>query len=339
MKALVHFAVAACLCLACCCSQALAHHGEDHHEPPMPPPVQLPAPPPPPPPPQQSTSQTTPHFIVPSTGFSGAIAPTDTSGIGGSLGHAQGLQQKLDCTCKDKPGKHTHTPLVPTDPRYDFTGQWLTFHHSQAGNYDVDTDENNPREDITGRKIGRVVENVSAAQSRKHKEALFMPTKDAQYQREADGLMLTKGALLVKANHTPLSILMMISGRRVNAKVGGCAISMVSLAEDRPIVVNLTDKCCGACSVTVGEADSQRTIAVGTGEVVEIFASTSQPASRVVASKVLTTQDMGDGLSVQVARHHYVTTVKRYNICKCLPKEDMQRVLKTAAALLYAQHR
>src|SRR5579883_1510099 len=62
--------------------------------------------------------------------FQHPYVPTDTTGIGGSLGHAKGLRQQI--LGPDRKNLPDSKGVVAFDPRYTFIGRWLPLQARQA---------------------------------------------------------------------------------------------------------------------------------------------------------------------------------------------------------------
>lgn len=317
---------------------ALAHHGEHHHEPPVIPHIEHQAPLPEPLP-EPSATQSLPQFQAPLLPAH-SLVPTDVSSLGGSLGRAQGLGQKFRRFAPRDAGARRWQ--IVQDPRYEFSGAWIPFwsdaDEDSRALSQRDTDHDGAFRDTMTRQQGRVEQVVVLPEAIKSKQPMFMATSTARYLRDGKNeLLLSEGALLVRASSKPVFVAMHVQGKRITARFSGCTISMVSLLDGRAIILNLTEKCCGACSMLIPVAGRTQPMTIGPGQIAEVYPAGTAPTSHSVAAKIIAAQPLDDLLCLQIARHHYIAALKRYNISRSLPKPDVNRVLKTAAALAYVR--
>lgn len=267
-----------------------------------------------------------------------SLVPTDISSIGGSLGRAQGLEGKLT----RRPGARTAEDKrwqLKRDDRYSFTGQWLPFWTDNTV-ADAVSDraiaQAHDKARPASRREGQIEERVVLLGKEAPREAVFMATWKASYTRKSQNeLVLSDGAILLKTGDKPVFVSLELHNQKVTAQFAGATISMISLMDARPIVLNLTDKHRGACSLFVHAAAQAQSVKCGPGEVAEIYARDTQPASNIVASEILVTQALDNNFAIQIAKYNCVAALKRYNIARNLSRNDVERVIKTAAALAY----
>lgn len=306
-----------------------AHHGHDHHETPAPVvTAPTPAPPPPPPPPPIAVEPPRPvmnvQFNLPVIAPN-MLVPTDMTGIGGGLGHARGLKNQL---IRGGSSKSQQPALIARDPRFDFNGEWIPF----AGSEPENTAQEAPGAPAPKHSV-RIEKWVASG---KGKTPVFMAASQSAYLNTADQLTLKSGAVIVRAGSGPVTVHVVHNGQRFSVKISSDALALISNFDDKPIVLNLTDRCCGAVVVmTKNERAEDTRISLSVGEMFEIHPDSHKPFTTYLASNILTRKAAGDGLSYQLTRCHYLSVIRRFNLDKTLQKNDLTRVLKTAAALAH----
>lgn len=365
LKQIRAVAVALSLSSVAVSSPVLAHHGHDHGppSPPTPPttgtptvaPTAVSAPPPviqaPPPvvnaaPPAFTLSNI--NIQMPILAPISTILPTDVSGI-----HAGPYASQTS----DKPlSKDEIAALMKADERYKYTGEWLLFSddyanagvenqaakNSQPQDKIADSkDDNQPKsaEDSNALQKGRVMYVESP--SPKVTDPMFMPTENAKYSKVDDEHMaLHDGAVLVRAGERPVFVSVTVNGEKNTVRIAGGAFALISAFDSKSVIVNLTDKCCGALILYVpsSEKDKQHSIALKTGQIAEVYAQNKMPPnSNLVASKIDCHRQLESGIGIILSQCHYVRTLKKFNLLSVLGKRDLNRVLKTAAAIAHVR--
>lgn len=334
-----------------------AHHGHDHG------PSPTPAPAPPPPPPVMSMpSLQAPAPVNPAVTMftniinnaansarlpltmppNGVMLPTDATGIGGALGRAQGLGNKVVA-----PGQaeglsfKDMMKMVERDKRYDFAREWTTFTAEElVSDNDKAAVDNEPiHPAINTMHLGKVVHSAKVVQS-KGKEPAFMPTSTAKITKVGpDELEVADGAVLLRAGNRPFYVTTIVGGQKIRTRIHGNVLSLVSTLDNRLTIANLTDLCCGACTAYVpGSKPGQfHSVYVSIGEIAEVRPPEEKESKTLpIATKMLSSHKLADGMQMQVFRYHFFSLFKRYNIAQALPKEDLSKVLKTQAAKVQA---
>lgn len=303
---------------------APAHHGVDHDPKPVPAAPAAPAspPPPPPPPPPVLPAPVLPQVQVQlPTILPGMVVPTDVAGLAGSLGSAKGIKAQL--SIPGKAFKGARHQLIARDPRFSFTGDWQPL-----------LDSNNHESQPEGKSTNNThVGKVEQWDVGKGDDApLFMPTAQTNYQINGNELVLSSGAVLVRADHRAAFVTVHIDGKKISVRVIN-GLAFVANVDGKPVILNLTDRCCGAVVAYLPGESGHHKVNLGVGEIFEIHHKDDKPFTTYVSSKVLTHQQLSSGLHLQVSRCHYLSAMHRYNLDKALKKNDLHRVLKTAAAL------
>ena len=169
-----------------------------------------------------------------------------------------------------------------------------------------------------------------------------MPTVAARYHlgRQAppfaeEELVIESGAVLFKAGPRP--VVVTLGEKGVSVRVGGGALALMSAFDGRPFVVNLTDRCCGSCVVELrGRAGRPLAVSVAPGELGEVV-SGSPASGGLVGKGVVFRRQLADGHAFELYRLDYGRTLRRYRLSRWLPRQDLERVLKTAAALAFVR--
>lgn len=302
---------------------ALAHHDEGHHEPPA-----LPSLPPPPlpPPPVVQPSIKTPDLKLPTLPLN-SIIQTDQSGI------RSGANESFMAHPEGSPTPPAAPPIA-WDPRYSFTGEWLLF---KPENSSVSSADQSQIIKLVSYSPGMPQEGKvqHTELPQKFTEPVFMPTEKAKFKViNEEHLTLHDGAVLVRAGTRPVFVSTNVNGERNLTRIAGGAVAMVSSFDKRTTALNLTDKCCGAVItyVPAKQRGQSQSVYINTGQVAEVYPSTEAPTSNTVATRIVTSKQVRDDIGLLVCDCNYVRAMKKFNLTANLPKEDLDRVLKTAAA-------
>ncbi len=304
-----------------------AHHGHDHSAPPVPPPVAVPPPVVQIPVPVVRPPVVT--FQLPVISPPTVILPTDTAGM-----HSGPDASKFQQLPSSPLTKEALAALTAPDSRYQFTGEWLPF----SSQYSASVPGNSPY-----RPVALLSNDGSLKQGRlEHVEqpkptaSAFMPTTQASFTKVNDKhLALHSGAILVRTGNVPVFASTQVKGEKVLTRIAGGALAMVSAFDDKATVLNLTDKCCGALVMYMPSKDANRQHSVGIkpGQIAEVYAPDDKPVSNLVATKIDVNERIGHDYGLVVAQCHYVRALKKFNLTPVLAKQDLDRVLKTAAAI------
>ena len=164
-----------------------------------------------------------------------------------------------------------------------------------------------------------------------------MPTRDAEFSKIHDKhLNLVDGAILVRAGKEPVEISTTVHGHKVNTKIGGGAIMMVSSFDGKTTLLHLTDKCSGSIlSSMPTERKDLKVIALAPGQVAEVYGVQDKPTSNLVATKVHLNERLSEERALLVSQCNYVRALKKFNLVTVMHKDDKARILKTAAAINY----
>lgn len=334
-----------------------AHHGEDHHEPPVLPPiggdhhedhvppviqappiVQVPPPVVTPSPVVQVVTPPTITFQLPLMAPPSTILPTDIAGMhsGPDASKFQQLPSSAPLT------KEALAAIIAPDFRYQFTGQWILF----SSNYVASLPVNELYKSVAylreadgqTKQYGKV-EHIEKHQA-KSTEPAFMPTMEASYSKVNDEhLALHSGAILVRAGDRPVFVSSEVKSKKVLTRVSGGALAVISAIDGKATVLSLTDKCCGALVLYVpsAELNKQHSIAMKPGQIAEVYAPDDKPISNLVATKIDLNQRIGHDYGLLVSQCHYIRALRKFGLVQVLAKNDMDRVLKTAAAIAYVR--
>lgn len=311
---------------------ASAHHGHDHHEPPASPPV-IAAPMVVNPPPVVEVPAPAINFQLPVMSAPSTILPTDVTGFRAPAEPNELKQQPL--------ATQDLAALAAQDPRFDFTGEWIPF----SSDYSAQSGAVAPFQPVS----------FDSSQSAKHfggierteflrgkfTEPVFMPTMEAAYKKlNNDHVKLIDGAILVKAGERPVFVSTKLCDEQVITRISGGSIALVSAFEQKPTVLNLTDKCCGAVMLYLpaAETDQHHCLNLHAGRIAEAYRiDTHQPTSNLVATRIEVNRRIGKHCGLLVSQCNYLRAMKKFNLVAALPEDDFKRVLKTAAALQYAR--
>ncbi len=347
----------AAMLLSCASSLALtifvyapvsAHHAADHHgddvHVPVPVPVVPPPPVPVPEPPAAAIPAATPApftFQAPLLPSS-SLVPTDLSGLGGALGASKGVLRTLLDGLRPQSQPNQPKVEIARDKRYNFSGTWLPVEVDGLALAQIESDsEDIVKDNASTTRKGKAVFYTSSNSSHV-KVSQFMPTAQAHYTRVTNNeLEIRDGAVIVKPGSEPLFVSTTTKGKKVMTKVDTGAMAMISNMNDEAMVMNLTDCHCGSCMMCCsdGEQSDKKAVSVPVevGQMAAVCgAGTKHSAEPYVATKVMCRHKISTGLSVSVCQWHCVSALRRFNLDKALGRKDLQRVIKTAAASLYA---
>jgi hypothetical protein len=222
--------------------------------------------------------------------------------------------------------------MFARDPRFVFIGKWLPFaSNAMASPFSPVALVTH---DGTAQQSAAVVK-VSAS------EPAFMPTRDASYlQKNDDHLLLSDGAVLVRAGKRPVFVSTSLGGQEVLTRIAGGSLVLVSAFDGKSTILNLTDKSLDDVSVTLptDQRGTLHAIHPKAGQIAEAYKLDSQPTSNLVATRIDVNQRLSDQYGLLMCQCHYLRALRKFNLMAALPKTDMQRVLKTAAAVGYACH-
>lgn len=271
--------------------------------------------------------------------FNNPMVPTDVTGVGGSLGHAQGLRERIlgpdRNVLPDSRGV-----IVARDNRYQFTGRWMPWSTQQVAVLSTA-----PRA-ITSRVITMpaVIPTVSIPEFRDGRpdipvNAEIMPTAGASYSvSNANEITLTNGALLVKGGNQPLWVLAPLAGDTAVVRIARGAFVMISNMDGKVNIANLADT--RSDSVVGYLTDRNRKtygeMPVRIGYMLEVYPNAApEGENRLVAHTVLDQVRLTNGYTVETLRLNYPRTFKRFNLTRALSADDLSWLIKSAAAVAY----
>ncbi len=272
--------------------------------------------------PTTQIAQAESRFGLPAV-FPNPTVPTDVTGIGGSLGHAQGLEERLlgpdRRVVPDSRGL-----IVARDPRYCFTGIWQPPIQGQTALASL------PGVLIFPAVVPRTIDLATNS-------VQVMPTIGASYSVSAgNALTLSRGALLVKGGAAPTTICMPLPCGTALVRIEQGAFSMVSNLDGRVAVANMDDRHTGAVAVSLSSPRLQNAgeLPIRVGNMVEIYPTAARIGeNRLVAYSVLNQAALANGYSVETMTLNYPRALKRFNITRNLSEPQLNRLLKTAAAV------
>jgi hypothetical protein len=313
------------------------HNGDDVH-------VPIPVPVVPPPPVQPPPAPVTPAATAAPLQFnfqapllpSNSLTPTDMSGIGGALGASKGVLRTILDGLRPQAQQKQANVEIARDKRYNFSGTWLPVELNELSE---PVEEAEFAQDTAARK-GRAVFYSNGTSHAKVSQ--FMPTHQARYTRVTNNeLEIRDGAVIVKPGAEPLFVSTTTKGKKVLTKVDTGAMALISNINDEAMVMNLTDCHCGSCMMCCSDSEQSDqkvvSVPVEVGQMAAVCgAGSKHSAEPYVASKVLCRHKISAGLSVSVCQWHCVSALRRFNLDRALNGKDLQRVIKTAAASLYA---
>jgi hypothetical protein len=307
-----------------------------------PPPPAAPAPPP-----ALPASARPDTFLLQSRSPSPIILQTDTMNVRSPLRNAP--QGAKNAPPPSADGKANALPIGwdKWDKRYDFRDQsWILFseafytdkygviHHNKVGEK-VGTTGKLPPEKLSATAAYEAAAEFDDMLSRKQlAQGSFVPTSTTHVSKLSDtSLHLDKGAVLVMSPSRSIKVFTGIGGSSCIA-LRGKAIAMVSVYDEKLAVVNLTDGCCGAVEVTFPKDSKRGTLAVQSGQVLELYHDAQSPSTNLVATRVLASERLNEHHCCMVCQLNYIRALKKYQLEATLPKKELSRVLKTAAAMV-----
>lgn len=274
---------------------------------------------------------------------SSTILPTDTLSVRSPI--------KGEVHPANTPPPNLAAAALPTgwdrwDKRFDFRDEgWILFSENfYTDKYGV---IHHHKADEKPNAVGRFpVEKRTAAEayeaaaefddmiSSKHLvQGSFVPTSTTHVTKLSDtGLQLSKGAVLVMSPARSIKVFTSIGGSTCVA-LRGKSIAMVSVYDDKLAVVNLTDGCCGSVEVTFPKDAKREVLAVQSGQVLELYHDAQSPSTNLVATRVLLSERLTEHHCCMVCQLNYIRALKKYQL-EVLPKKELSRVLKTAAAMV-----
>jgi hypothetical protein len=297
------------------------------------------------------------------------LVPTDTTGIGGSLGHAQDIRKVLlghdRNTVPD-----SHGWIVARDPRYNFTGRWQALPSLSGSRValapggvavaptriavaptGIATTRTlaavipsatpvviAPSEDSRANRIDNALTRGDLDATLSTTVAQIMPTCNAKYVASCNDIALEQGALMVKATKgQPIYVSSALNGNQITVRLAAGAVALVSMLDGRFMVANLVDSAENSVVLNVGDKTrcDSGTMPVRVGYLAELYPCGSCARSEVVAYTIPNTIPMTNGLTMEVMRISYPRALKRFNITRNLTACDMRRLMKTAAAVSY----
>lgn len=303
---------------------------------------------PPPPPPALPTSVTPNTFLMQTRTPSPVILPTDTLSVRSPL--RSGMQGAINGkTPPPSVGNGAAAALPPDwdkwDKRFDFSEQnWILFgeaystdkygliHHHKA----------DQKGGVTGKLAaeksdGKTYEAAAAFDDQLSpktlKEGSFIPTSSTHVSKVNDStLQLNKGAVLVMSPARGVKVCTTIGGTSC-VEFKGKAIAMVSVYDDKLAVLNLTDACCGSVAVVFPKDAKRQQLAVESGQILELYHDAQSPSTNLVATRVLASERLTEHHCCMVCQMNYIRALKKFQLEASLPKKELSRVLKTAAAM------
>mgnify|MGYP003384626058 CR=1 FL=1 len=307
---------------------AVAHPGHEHHEIPAPVPQVVTPPPPPPPAPLIETPKLPVIQVNLPTIAPNMLVPTDIAGLAGSLGHAKGIKQQLGLDGTKASASSKTVALIERDPRYQFSGDWLLLNQTAASSQTAPTAKTSD-----GKHTARAEQWVALA---KQKAPAFMPTSGAEYCQKDNQLILSSGAVLVRPGREAIFLTTFVDGQKLSVKIASGALALISIIDGKPVVLNLTDRCCSSVVVTLPECLYQtQKVSLSAGEMLELHHRGDKPFTSYLCSKIISQEKLAADIDMQLSRCHYLSAMRRYNIDHALEKPELNRVLKTAAALAH----
>lgn len=162
----------------------------------------------------------------------------------------------------------------------------------------------------------------------------FIPTITTRVDKLSDtALKLIKGAVIVRAPASAVTVSTAFGGDS-SVVVRAKAVAMVSVYDDKLVVFNLTDTCCGSVQVHARHGEKKTVVDIDSGQIAEVYDDNQQPNSNLVATRVLVNKRLSEHRCLLVSQVHYIRAMKRFQLGSTLPKPELDRVLKTAAAMV-----
>lgn len=273
------------------------------------------------------------NFQLPVVFQPGTVLPTDVTGFRSTINGNSQNQPSLS--------KEEIAALTAKDPRFQFSGEWILF----SADYSASLQNSSPYKPVgfaansqPVMKLGRIERTEVAKPDLS--EPAFMPTVDAEYSKVNDEhLVLRDGAVLVRAGDRPVFVSTKLCDEQVVTRIAGGSIAMVSAFDQHPTILNLTDRCCGAVIAYLpsNEKNKTQSITIKAGQIAEAYKLDSKPTSNLVSTRIDVNTAIGSHCGLLVSQCHYIRALKKFNLVAFLPESDLNRVLKTAAAVQYVR--
>ena len=262
---------------------------------------------------------------------------------------AEGLKKNLTPTNMHQQHNSPRFANLPqSDWRYQFSGIWHSLSNKSTNQNENTADP--PIKNSRSMQFGHI-EAIVKANGKNH-FAHVMPSKGSKYEvLNFNTVHLSDGALLAKSTGKPLTVSFSKNNIPAQVTITGGTMVLVSLIEQTPFVINLTDKCCSACFLTIDQSNNQagnkeqdkqeqgkQRIVIGLGELAQVVTDSIDPALPVGSTKLIHAIKLHKNGSVKLARYHYIATMRRMNLANALPKQDLKQVLKSAAAAHHAMY-
>ncbi|MFN8658266.1 MAG: hypothetical protein U0105_18165 [Candidatus Obscuribacterales bacterium] len=177
-------------------------------------------------------------------------------------------------------------------------------------------------------------EPASAAAAAAATPASFLPTGDCRFQRISDEhLALQQGAILVRAGKKPVFVSQNVGGQKIVTRITGGALTMISTAGGNCLVLNLTDKCCGALVLYPPSADGKGSspVHVSAGMVAEVYPAGGKTLSGEIASGTVSEKPCAADLTLLLSTCDYAKALVVWNLEGILTTDDLERIAKKSA--------
>lgn len=164
--------------------------------------------------------------------------------------------------------------------------------------------------------------------------ASFLPTNDCKFQRISDEhLALKQGAILVRAGKKPVFVSQNVGGQKIVTRITGGALTMISAAGGNCLVLNLTDKCCGALVLYPPSADGKGSspVHVSAGMVAEVYPAGGKTLSGEIASGTVSEKPCAADLTLLLSTCDYAKALVAWNLEGILTTDDLERIAKKSA--------
>jgi hypothetical protein len=271
-----------------------------------------------------------PVFQPPVVASPSTILPTDITGFRSGPNATQ-LEPERPLT------KEELAVLIAKDKRFAFTSEWIPFSADYSANLPSSLTATNKD---SRKQFGRVEKTVPL--KTKLVEPTFMPTVGASYSKvDDDHVTLHDGAVLIRAGDRPVFVSTKLCHEPVVTRVATSAIAMISAFDGKPTILNLTDKCCGAVVVylPLEQENKSHLIRMKPGQMAEAYKLETKPTSHLVATRIIFNKRIGPHCGLLVSQCHYIRALRKFNLIATLPKNDLHRIIKTAAAVGHVQRK
>lgn len=162
----------------------------------------------------------------------------------------------------------------------------------------------------------------------------FIPTITTRVDKLSNTtLSLIKGAVIVRAPASAVTVHTAFGGGS-SVVVKAKAVAMVSVYDDKLVVFDLTDTCCGSVQVHTRHGEDTSVVTIDSGQIAEVYDDNQQPNTNLVATRILVNKRLSEHRCLLVSQVHYIRAMKRFQLSSTLPKPELARVLKTAAAMV-----